>query len=106
MSKPRIKIPSSAKAGEVIEIKTLIQHTMETGQRKGGDGKLIPRNIINKFTATFNGKEVFSAKIHPGISSNPYLAFFMKVAGPGEMQFTWVDDAGKTYSDKKSIKVG
>ena len=95
----------AAKVGDVIEIKTLISHVMETGQRKDADGKTIPRNIINSFKATFAGEEVFSAELHPGISANPYLSFFMKVPGPGEFEFTWVDDAGAKIVEKQKLNV-
>ena len=105
MSKPRIKLPASAKVGEVIEIKTLVSHVMETGQRKDPDGKAIPRNIINAFSAKFAGAEVFSAELHPGISANPYLSFFIKVPGPGEFEFTWVEDGGNTIVDKETLNV-
>jgi sulfur-oxidizing protein SoxZ len=104
-TKPRIKVPDSAKVGQVIEIKTLISHVMETGNRKDKDGKVIPRNIINSFTATYAGKEVFKAELQPGISANPYLAFFMKVPGPGEFEFTWLDDAGVKVSEKLKLNV-
>jgi sulfur-oxidizing protein SoxZ len=105
MSKPRIRLPEQAKAGEVIEIKTLISHVMETGQRKEADGKPIPRSIINAFIAKFQGKEFFRADVHPGISANPYIAFYMKVPGPGEFEFTWVDDEGKAITEKQQLKV-
>jgi sulfur-oxidizing protein SoxZ len=105
MSKPRIKIPDSAKIGDVIEIKTLISHVMETGQRKDRDGKIIPRDIINTFAVAYAGKEVFRATLQPGISANPYLAFFMRVPGPGEFEFTWIDDAGKTVTEKVTLNV-
>jgi sulfur-oxidizing protein SoxZ len=105
MSKPRVKLPDSAKVGEVIEIKTLISHVMETGQRKAPDGKPIPRNIINAFTATFAGAEVFAAELHPGISANPFLAFYMRVPGPGEFEFTWVEDGGKKTVEKVKLNV-
>ena len=105
MSKPRIKLPASAKVGEVIEIKTLVSHVMETGQRKDPDGKAIPRDIINAFSAKFAGAEVFSAELHPGISANPYLSFFIKVPGPGEFEFTWVEDGGNTIVDKETLNV-
>jgi sulfur-oxidizing protein SoxZ len=104
--KPRIRVPATAKVGEVIEIKTLVQHVMETGNRKTADGKVVPRNIINSFTASFDGKEFFKADIQPGISANPYLAFFMKVTGPGELEFTWIDDAGVKVSQKAPLAIG
>lgn len=106
-SKPRIKVPKSAKVGDVIQIKTLISHKMETGNRKDRKtGQPIPRLIINSFVAKFNGKEVFSTTIHPAISANPYIAFFMKVPGEGEFEFTWTDDKGKTWTGKKKLAVG
>jgi sulfur-oxidizing protein SoxZ len=105
MTRPRVRLPESAKVGDVIEIKTLISHVMETGQRKEGDGKPIPRFIINNFTASFAGTEVFTAELHPGISANPYLAFYMRVPGPGEFEFTWTDDNGVRVSEKAKLNV-
>jgi sulfur-oxidizing protein SoxZ len=105
LPKPRIKIPDSAKVGEVIEIKTLISHVMETGQRKDRDGKAIPRNIINTFTAAYDGKVFFKTELQPGISANPYLAFFMKVPGPGEFEFTWIEDGGAKAVEKFKLNV-
>jgi len=104
-SKPRITVPKTAKVGEVIVIKTLINHPMETGQRKGQDGKVIPRQIINKFTAEFDGKPVFSCDIDPAISANPYLEFSVKVMKSGTFKFIWVDDNGSTYTAEQSITV-
>ncbi len=105
-TKPRIKLPDSAKVGDVIEIKTLISHVMETGQRKDKDGKTIPRNIIHTFSAKFAGKDVFTAKLQPGTSSNPFIQFYMRVPGPGDFEFTWQDDAGEKITDKQTLKVG
>ena len=105
MAKARIKLPESAKVGDVIEVKTLISHVMETGQRKDAEGKTVPRSIINLFTATFAGAEVITAELHPGISANPYLSFFMKVPGPGEFEFTWIDDAGAKIVEKQKLNV-
>ena len=105
-SKPRIKAGKAAKAGDVIEIKTLITHVMETGFRKGSDGKLIPRNIINSFTATFGGKDVFKADLSSGVSANPYIAFPMKVTEPGDLELTWTDDKGEKIVEKVAVKIG
>lgn len=101
--RPRIKLPETVKAGEVIEIKTLISHVMETGQRKDAEGKTVPRDIINSFKASFAGVEFFSATLHPGTSANPYFHFYMKVPGAGDLEFTWTDDAGKTVSEKVKL---
>lgn len=94
--KPRIKLPDSAKTGEIIEVKTLIMHVMETGNRKDKYGKQIPRDIINTFVAKFGNKEVFRAELGPGISANPYISFQMRVPGPGVFDFAWTDDHGVT----------
>ena len=68
--KPRVKVPKSAKVGDIVQIKTLISHKMETGNRKDKKtGKKIPRLIINSFVAKFNGKQVFKSSMHPSISS-------------------------------------
>lgn len=103
--KPRIKFPDAAKAGDIIEVKTLISHVMETGQRKDNTGKTIPRNIIHTFTAKFDGKDVFTAKLQPGTSSNPFITFFMKVPGPGEFEFSWVGDENFAVSEKLPLNV-
>ncbi len=102
---PRVRVPSSASAGEIIEIKTLISHDMETGQRKDKDGNPIPRKIINKFVCTFNGEEVFVADIHPAISANPYMAFFMKASESGTFRFEWHDDDGTVYDSSAEMQV-
>jgi sulfur-oxidizing protein SoxZ len=103
--KPRVKVPKSADAGEVIEVKTLISHKMESGQRKNKKGELVPRKIINSFVATFNGDEVINAKIEPAVSANPYIQFSMKVPAAGDLHFAWTDDDGTVYEITKSIKV-
>jgi len=103
--KPRIKVPDTAAKGEVITIKTLISHKMESGQRKDKEGKPIPRKIINRFTATFNGKEVFAVDLQPAISANPYIEFTMKAEESGEFVFTWTDDDGSTYSATSTLNV-
>ena len=103
--KPRVKVPKHAKAGDVIEVKSLISHKMESGQRKDKAGKKIPRQIINKFVATFGGAEVFSADWYPAISANPYMAFYMRVEKSGDLELTWTDDDGSTYTKKTAITV-
>ena len=106
-SKPRVKVPKTAEAGEVITIKTLISHKMESGQRKDKKtGEIIPRKIINHFMAEFNGQKVFETVIEPAVSSNPFIQFKMKVPESGEIVFTWTDDDGSKYSTKKKITVG
>ena len=103
--KPRVKLPKTAKAGEVITIKTLISHDMESGQRKDGEGNTIPRKIINTFSCEFNGQPVFSCDMDPAISANPYFEFSAKVAESGTFKFSWVDDDGAVYETEPQIEV-
>ena len=105
MSKPRIKFPEAAKVGDVIEIKTLISHVMETGQRKDSEGKTIPRDIISSLVVSFAGKEFFRASLQPGISANPYISFYLRVPGPGDIKFIWTDDAGKSIVEDMKLNV-
>lgn len=104
-AKPRVKVPQSAKPGEVVTIKSLISHKMESGQRKDAEGKLIPRSIINRFTCDFNGVNVIDVAIDPAVSTNPYFEFDARVDASGEFKFTWYDDDGSVYEDVKSITV-
>lgn len=103
--KPRVKVPKSAAAGEVVTIKTLISHPMESGQRKDKDGNIIPRSIINRFTCDFNGQNVVDVTLEPAISTNPYFEFDAKIDAAGEFKFTWYDDDGSVYEDTKPIEV-
>jgi sulfur-oxidizing protein SoxZ len=103
---PKIRVPKTAKKGDVIEIKTLLPHVMESGQRKDRDGKVIPRKIINKFAVEFNGKPVFSANIEPAIAANPYMQFFAKVEESGTFKFSWTDDDGTVTTAEEKITVG
>jgi sulfur-oxidizing protein SoxZ len=103
--KPRLKLPKEAKKGEIIEIKTLMPHVMQTGLLKDKDGKTIPRKIINKFTAEFNGKPVFTANIEPAVAANPYLQFTARVEESGTFKFSWTDDDGSVVTAEEKITV-
>ncbi|MEC7298847.1 MAG: thiosulfate oxidation carrier complex protein SoxZ [Pseudomonadota bacterium] len=103
--KPRVKAPKSASAGEVVTIKTLISHPMESGQRKDKDGNKIPRSIINRFTCDFNGQNVIDVTMEAAISTNPYFEFEATVPEAGECKFTWYDDDGSVYEDTKAVSI-
>jgi sulfur-oxidizing protein SoxZ len=105
MAKALIRIPSQAKKGDVIEIKTLISHPMEPGQRRDNMGRLIPRHILNRFVCTYNGEEVFRADLFPAIAANPFLSFFTVAAESGELVFQWTDDDGTIQSETAKITV-
>jgi sulfur-oxidizing protein SoxZ len=102
---PRVRVPANAKKDEIIEIKTLISHEMESGQRRAADGKVIPRKIINTFTASFNGKVFFEATWFPSVSANPYQSMFFKASESGEFAFAWKDDDGSVYESKAKLTV-
>ncbi len=104
--KPRVKVPKTAAAGEAITIKTLISHKMESGQRKDKEGNKIPRSIINRFTADFNGQNVVDVTLEPAISTNPYFQFEAMVPEAGEFAFTWYDDDGDVYNESKKVAIG
>ncbi|MEY2991061.1 MAG: hypothetical protein RI946_455 [Pseudomonadota bacterium] len=104
--KPRVKAPKQAAAGEVVTMKCLISHNMESGQRKGSDGNKIPRSIINRFTCEFNGKMVIDVAMEPAISTKPYFQFDATVPEAGEFKFTWYDDDGSVYEDSKKVAIG
>lgn len=101
--KPRVKIPKSVSAGDVITIKTLIKHKMESGQRKDKEGEVIPRDIINNFEASFNGSIIFSAEIDPAVSANPYIEFAARVNEAGTFMMKWTDDGGTVTEYTKEI---
>jgi sulfur-oxidizing protein SoxZ len=103
--KPRVRVPETASAGETIVLKTLINHVMESGQRKDADGNTIPRQIINRFTAEFNGELIIDVTLEPAISTNPYFEFEAVVPESGEFTFTWYDDDGSVYTATEAITV-
>jgi sulfur-oxidizing protein SoxZ len=104
--KPRVRLPQKIGKGDVIEIKTLVTHPMESGQRKDSQGNTIPRKIINAITARYNGKEFFSAKLEPAIAVNPYIAFNLRVEDSGTLELSWTDDDGSVYKSEHKVSVG
>ncbi|WP_406857489.1 thiosulfate oxidation carrier complex protein SoxZ [Alsobacter sp. KACC 23698] len=105
MARALVSVPARAKRGEVVEIKALISHPMETGYRTGPDGKLVPRDIIHRFLCTFEGEEVFSADLAPAISANPFLSFTLRAERSGVLTFRWLDDKGGGQVETASLVV-
>ena len=104
--KPRIKLDKkTAKKGDLVEVKALVSHIMETGQRKDNAGNTIPRKILNKFTCTVNGKEVFAADFEPAVSANPYIQFKFRAQESGPVVLTWIDDDDSRIVGQDSITV-
>ena len=105
MASALINVPARAKRGEVIEIKTLISHPMETGFRRTQVGALIPRNIIRGFVCTYNGTEVFRAELHPAIAANPFIVFSTVATESGTLVFHWTGDNGFSVTESAAITV-
>ena len=92
--------------GDVADVRVLMAHPMETGQRKQG-GKVVPLHFIQTITATLNGKAVFSADISQAISRNPVFAFKVKGARAGDkIVITWTDNKGETRTDETTVRSG
>jgi len=105
MARALVHMPPAAKAGEVIEIRALISHPMETGYRPGPDGKVLARDIIRRFSCRYNGEQVFSAELHQAISANPYIGFFTVATVSGTLEFSWEGDNGFAQTEKMAITV-
>ena len=100
-----VTVPAQAKRGEVIEIKALVRHPMETGFRRTQLGELIPRDIITSFVCTYNGAEIFHAELHPAIAANPYMTFTTVATESGMIAFRWSGDNGYAVTETVSISV-
>lgn len=105
MASALINVPARARRGEVIEIKTLISHAMETGFRRTQLGAPIPRDIIRRFVCTYNGVEVFRADLHPAIAANPFITFSTVATESGTIAFHWTGDRGFSVTESAAIAV-
>jgi sulfur-oxidizing protein SoxZ len=105
MAAALINVPKKAKRGDVIEIKTLMSHIMETGYRRTASGDLVPRDIITSFACRYNGEEIFRADFFPAIAANPFLSFFTVATETGMFEFEWIGDKGFSETASASIKV-
>ena len=105
MARVLINVPARAKRGEVIELKTLISHPMESGYRVGPNGTRIPRDIIREFACTYNGEEIFRAELSPAIAANPFLSFCTIATESGTLAFRWTGDNGFAATATAAITV-
>lgn len=109
MARTLINVPPAPRRGEIIEIRALIQHPQETGYRPGADGKVLPRNIVRRFSCRFNdgatNELIISAELFPAIAANPYLSFFTVATGSGTLSFTWEGDNGFSQTETVALKV-
>ncbi|HXL29242.1 MAG TPA: thiosulfate oxidation carrier complex protein SoxZ [Bradyrhizobium sp.] len=105
MASALINVPKKAKRGEIIEIKTLMSHIMETGYRRTATGEIIPRDIITSFACRYNGVEIFRADLFPAIAANPFMTFFTVATESGKFDFEWIGDRGFSETASASILV-
>lgn len=105
MASALINVPERARRGEIIEIKTLIAHPMETGYRRSQEGTRVPRDIIRLFVCTYNGAEVFRAELHPAIAANPFIVFSTVATDSGTLVFQWTGDNGFAVRESAAIVV-
>ena len=105
MARAVVTVPASAMRGEVVEVKALVQHAMETGFRRTQLGEVIPRDIIRSFVCTYNGEEVFRAELHPAISANPLITFSLIATASGTVEFKWTGDRGFSLTESAKIAV-
>ena len=90
--------------GDVTEVRVLMAHIMETGQRKDAAGNLVPAFHIQTVTATWNGKPVLSAQFGPAVSQNPVMNFSFKGGAKGDKVIvSWVDTKGDKRTDEAVI---
>jgi sulfur-oxidizing protein SoxZ len=105
MAAALINVPKKAKNGDVIEIKTLMSHIMETGYRHTASGEVVPRDIITSFACRFNGEEIFRADLFPGTAANPFISFFTVASKSGKFDFEWIGDNGFSETASAGIIV-
>jgi sulfur-oxidizing protein SoxZ len=103
---PRVQVPNAAAKGEILQIKALISHQMETGLRRDDQGDVIPRKIINKFVCRYNDDVVFGVDLHEAVAANPYIEFYLSATESGRLEFVWEEDGGGVYSLARHLMVG
>ena len=102
---PRVLLPSAAAKGEILKVKSIINHQMETGFRHDAQGRVIPRKIINRFICRYGGEVVFSVDLHEAISANPFIEFYLRATESGRLEFIWEEDNGGVYRLEHELTV-
>ena len=99
------QVPANAKKGDIVELRALIGHVMETGFRRTESGGLVPRDIIRELVCTYNGVEVFRADFHPAVAANPLITFTTVATESGRIEFRWTGDNGFSATESATITV-
>lgn len=105
MARAVVHVPATARRGEVVEIRALAGHPMETGFRHDQGGKLVPRDIVTDFVCTYNGAEVLRVQLHPAIAANPLLVFATVATESGTIECRWTGDNGFVLAASARIEV-
>jgi sulfur-oxidizing protein SoxZ len=105
MTIARVVVPERAAKGQAFEIKALISHPMETGFRKDAVGDGIARDIITRFACRYDGEEVFSWELHPGVAANPFIGFHTIATRTGEIELTWTGMNGFQHTERRKVIV-
>ena len=100
-----INVPKQIHANEAFDVKVLISHPMESGQRRDQMGQAIPRDIINSFSCTLDGEKVLDIEMFPAIAANPFLSFSVVAAKSGTLELKFTDDDGVTQTETVAINV-
>lgn len=105
LGRGRVRVPERAAKGEIVEIRAMVEHPMESGFRVDNIGRTIPRHIVQSFSCAYGGKEVFRARLHPAVSTNPYFLFHIVATASAELAFTWTDDQGGVATERVLLTV-
>lgn len=105
MAKALLKVPKTAKKGEVITLSAIFSHQMETGHRRDAEGQPVPRDIVSLFTCQYDGAEIFRADLFPAISAYPLMSFTTIATVSGPITFTWTDEKGQAWRETAEISV-
>jgi sulfur-oxidizing protein SoxZ len=100
-----ITVPAGARRGELVEIRCLIAHPMETGYRRGDDGRLLPRNLIRHFRCFYADALVFEAELFAAVAANPLISFWLRAEASGTLRFEWDGDEGFAQTETRLLAV-
>lgn len=101
----RVKLPAGARRGEVVTVRTLASHPMHTGYGRDLHGALVPRHIVQEFVCRYQGRDVFRARLGPGVAANPFLEFGLRAAESGPVVFIWRTDRGEELVVERHLEV-
>jgi sulfur-oxidizing protein SoxZ len=100
-----LTLPAQARAGDIIEVRALVQHPMETGLRVAADGQTIARDLVRRVECRVDGELVFAADLHAAVAANPYLSFHLRAQRSASVVFSWTGDRGFAHSETAQLVV-